>query len=153
MVVTSATTSVLGAEQRMTMPKDKPTVVLADDHMGILNRVSEVLAQEYNVVAMVNNGADAVKAVTEFAPDVLILDITMPGMDGIKAGREIKRLGLTSKLIFLSVREDADYIEAARAIGASYVLKPRLHVDLTLALKETLAGRIFISSFSDHFVS
>jgi len=99
-------------------------------------------------VAAVNDGAGAVQAAVDFTPDVVILDIAMPGVDGIHAARQMKQLGLTAKVIFLTVHEDADYVRAARAIGASYVRKPRMHVDLLLAIKEALAGRIFVSPSS-----
>jgi DNA-binding NarL/FixJ family response regulator len=128
------------------------TVVLADDHAAIMQRVSDLLTGqfdgEFDVVAAVGDGTKAIQAAVEFKPDILIVDICMPGLDGIQVAREIKRLGLSAKLILLTIQEDADYIEAARAIGASYVLKSRMRADLPLALEQTLAGRTFISHLS-----
>jgi len=129
-------------------PTHRYTVVLADDHDGIIRKVSDLLTSEFNVVAAVSDGTKAVQAALEFKPDIFILDICMPGLDGIQVAREIKRLGLSGKCVFLTIQEDADYIEAARAIGASYVVKSRMHADLQLALEETLAGRTFISQRS-----
>jgi DNA-binding NarL/FixJ family response regulator len=126
------------------------TVVLADDHAAMVQRVSDLLTGEFDVVAAVGDGTKAIQAAVEFQPDILILDICMPGLDGIQVAREIKRLGLSAKLILLTIQEDADYIEAARAIGASYVLKSRMRADLPLALEETLAGRTFVSQLSAH---
>jgi CheY-like chemotaxis protein len=126
----------------------KYTVVLADDHVGFLRKVSDLLTNEFNIVAMVSDGTEAVQAALEFKPDIFILDICMTGLDGIQVAREIKRLGLSTKIVLLTIQEDADYIEAARAIGACYVLKCRMHADLPLALEETLAGRTFISQLS-----
>jgi DNA-binding NarL/FixJ family response regulator len=125
-----------------------PTVVLADDHPSVLTKIRTVLADQIKVVATVNDGFSPVQAVEEFSPDILILDISMPGQDGIHVAREVKRLGLKAKLIFITVQEDPDYVEVARTLGASYVLKSRLHIDLPLAIKDELAGRIFISPFS-----
>jgi DNA-binding NarL/FixJ family response regulator len=126
----------------------RPTVVLADDHIGILKRVSGFLAEEFNIVATVSDGIKAIQAAEKLRPDILVLDIGMPGIDGINAAREIKRLGIVSKLIFLTVQEDDDYIRTARAIGACYVVKCRMHVDLRSAIQEALAGRIFCSPLS-----
>ena len=121
------------------------TVALADDHIGMIQKVSDLLADEFNVVARVQDGTKAVQAALDFNPDIFILDICMPGLDGIHAANEMKRLGVPAKIILLTVQEDSDYIEAARELGASYVLKSRMHRDLLMALEETLAGRTFFS--------
>jgi DNA-binding NarL/FixJ family response regulator len=124
------------------------TVVLADDHDGIIRNVSDLLANEFNILAAVSDGRQAIEAALKFKPEIFILDICMPGLDGIQVAREIKRLGLSAKVVLLTIQEDADYIDAARAIGASYVLKSRMHSDLFFALKEELAGRTFTSQIS-----
>jgi DNA-binding NarL/FixJ family response regulator len=123
-------------------------VALADDHIAVLQRVSTLLATEFEIVAAVEDGANAVQAGLDFRPDIFILDICMPGLSGIQAAGEMRRLGLSSKLVFLTIQEDADYLEAAQALGASYVLKSRMHSDLPLAVREALAGRIFVSRLS-----
>jgi len=123
----------------------RPTVVLADDHPRVLSRVGELLANECNVVAGVSDGIKVVQAALQYQPDIVVLDIGMPGLDGIQAAREVRRLTLRARLIFLTVQEDADYIRAARELGASYVVKRRMHIDLLLAVKEALAGRMFVS--------
>jgi len=69
----------------------------------------------------------------------------MPGTDGIQAAHQLKRLGSTSKVVFLTVQDDSDYVDAATAMGASYVLKPRMYSDLLTATREALAGRLFFS--------
>jgi DNA-binding NarL/FixJ family response regulator len=132
----------------MTGPDPKPTVVIADDHDGILRRVSEILHNEFRIVAAVGDGARSIEAAAKFKPDVMVLDIAMPGADGIQAAREMRLLGLTPRIIFLTVQEDPDYVQAANKLGACYVLKSRMHIDLTQAIKEALAGRIFVSSSS-----
>ena len=130
---------------------DRPRVVLADDHAGVLKSVREILGDGVEIVATVREGIKAVEAAIEFQPDILVLDIAMPGLDGMRAAMEIKRLGLCVKLVFLTVQEDHDYVEAAHSIGASYVLKARMNVDLPLAIREALAGRRFVSPFSSLF--
>jgi DNA-binding NarL/FixJ family response regulator len=126
----------------------RPTVVLADDHEGVLSRVREILSTDFTILAAVNDGSEVPLVALKHKPDILVLDIAMPGLDGIQAAREVRRLALPSKLIFLTVQEDADYVQAAQALGASYVLKPRMHIDLPLAIQESLAGRMFVSPLS-----
>lgn len=132
----------------MAVSNGKPTIVLADDHSGMLSKVSEILGEDFSVVAKVNDGISSVRAAVEFVPDILILDIAMPNLDGIQAAREVRRRGLTSKIIFLTVQEDADYVQTAREMDASFVLKPKMHTDLLLAIKEVLLGRRFVSTLS-----
>jgi DNA-binding NarL/FixJ family response regulator len=123
----------------------KPTVVLADNHGRVLSEVKMLLRDEFDVVASVDDGAKAVQAVAELRPDVVVLDIGMPGTNGIQAAHQLRELGFTSKLVFLTVQQDADCLEAAGAMGASYVLKARMYSDLLTAIVEALAGRLFFS--------
>jgi len=124
----------------------KPTVVLADDNGAVLTVTSMLLMGEFDVVATVVDGDDAIRVTNALQPDVVILDIAMPGTDGIAAARRLKTLGLDPRIIFLTIQEDSDYVQVALGLGASYVLKPRLHSDLLPAIRESLAGRVFISS-------
>jgi DNA-binding NarL/FixJ family response regulator len=126
-----------------------PTVVLADDHPSVLAQVRAILADDFEVVAAVNNGLEAVQAAMDYKPDLIILDITMPGLDGVHTAREIRRLHLPSKLIFLSLHEDSDYLDAAHAIHASYVVKSRMNDDLSVAIKEEFAGKLFFSPIAE----
>jgi len=132
----------------MAVSNGKPTIVLADDHSGMLSKVSEVLGEDFTIVAKVGDGRASIEAAIEFVPDILILDIAMPNMDGIQAAREIQRRQLKSKIIFLTVQEDADYVQTAHEMGASFVLKPKLHTDLLIAIKEVLRGKRFVSRLS-----
>jgi DNA-binding NarL/FixJ family response regulator len=123
----------------------RPTIILADDHPDVLTVASMLLTSEFEIVATVGDGDTAVRAVAALNPDVVILDIGMPGPGGIHAGHQLKELGLTPKVVFLTVQDDSDYVNAARAMGASYVLKARMYMDLLTAVKEALAGRLFFS--------
>jgi len=130
----------------MVITNNKPTVVLADDHLGMLDKVTEILGEEVRIVARVRDGISSVHAAREFKPDILLLDVAMPGLNGIEAAREVRRFGLASSIIFLTVQHDADYIQISREMGASYVLKSKMNTDLLVAIQEALAGRIFASS-------
>jgi len=132
------------------MPADaKRKLVIADDHDFILSKVIEIVSDDFDVVATLNDGGQVAETVLTLKPDAVILDISMPFVDGLTAAREVKRLGLPTKVVFLTVGEDSDCRQVARSLGASYVLKRRMHTDLPIALHEALAGRAFVSPFLD----
>ncbi len=128
---------------------NRPRVLLADDHEGMLDRVKRLLEKEFQVVGTVGDGQAALEAVAELRPDVLILDISMPVLDGLQAALRLKQKKSKVKIVFLTVHEDPDFARAALAMGAlGYVVKPRLATDLLVAIKEALAGRSFVSPVS-----
>jgi DNA-binding NarL/FixJ family response regulator len=119
---------------------------LADDHSAILAQTMNVLAREVEIVGSVDNGLDLVKVAAQLDPDVVVLDITMPGLSGIEAARQLTRAGCRAKLVFLTVHEDIDYVRAAlEAGGTAYVTKARLASDLIPAIRDVLAGGRFLS--------
>ncbi len=121
-------------------------VLMADDHAEIMTQTRQVLAGEFEIVGSVANGVDLIKAAGQLDPDVVVLDITMPGLDGIEAARRLKRSGCRAKLVFLTVHEDPDYVRAAlQSGGAAYVIKARLASDLIMAIHEALADHRFVS--------
>ena len=121
-------------------------VLLADDHAEIMTQTRNVLAGDFEIVGSVGNGVDLIKAAARLDPDVIVLDITMPGFDGIEAARRLKRSGCRAKLVFLTVHEDPDYVRAAmQAGGGAYVIKARLASDLIEAIHEVLAENRFVS--------
>lgn len=124
-------------------------VVIADDHNFIISKVIEIVSDRFAVVATLNDGAQVAETVAMLEPDVVILDISMPLVDGLTAAREVRRMGLPAKIVFLTVGEDSDWVHAATDLGAGYVLKRRMHTDLPIALSEALAGRTFVSPLSD----
>ena len=104
------------------------------------------LTGTFEIVGSVSNGLDLLKLAAQLNPDVVVLDITMPDMDGIEVARQLRRVGCQAKLVFLTVHNDADYVQAAfQAGGIAYVLKSRLASDLVTGIREALAGRNFIS--------
>jgi len=129
--------------------KTKPTVVIAEDHLLYLERISGLLARDFEIVAVAIDGKRGLRAVINCQPDAVVLDISLPELDGIEAAREIRRNGLDSKIVFVTVHEDLDFVNGALKAGANgYVFKSRVTADLVVALKEVLAGRTFLSDHS-----
>lgn len=123
-----------------------PRVLLADDQEEMLRAVAKVLGDEFDVVAAVGDGKRALELAPSLAPDIFVLDICMPVLNGIEAALRLKECGLPAKVVFLTVHEDRDFVEAALSVGAlGYVLKPSLVTDLIPAIRNALAGKVFIS--------
>ena len=116
----------------------RPTAVLADDHPGMLAAVLKFLQPHCQIVAAVENGILAMLATSEWRPDIAILDIAMPGMNGIEAAQRLLEMKSSAKVIFLTMQTDPDYVEAADALGAGIVLKSRMCSDLLLAIETAL---------------
>lgn len=130
-------------------PKDmsKTCVLLADDNKQMLQYVSEFLSADgCEVVGMVSDGQVALDAAMKLRPDVVVLDISMPILNGIQAARCLRQADSGAKIVFLTVEKDPDVCLAALETGAlGYVLKPRLGADLISAIKQAQLGRRFVS--------
>jgi DNA-binding NarL/FixJ family response regulator len=124
----------------------RPRVLLADDHPTILALTADALVGEFLVIGRVGDGYELLAEAERLHPDVIVLDITMPRLDGIEAARQLQRSQRPARLVFLTVHEDADYARAALdAGGLGYVVKTRLASDLLPAIRAALADRPFIS--------
>jgi DNA-binding NarL/FixJ family response regulator len=129
---------------------DHVHVLLADDHEDFLEITARLLEREFQVVKTVSDAQKLLDEVARLEPDVLVLDISMPVLNGIEAARQLKATGCRAKIVFLTLHEDPDYVRAAFAAGGvGYVVKSRLVSDLPLALREALAGRSFVSPAID----
>lgn len=121
-------------------------VLLADDSPAAFALAAAALAVVCTVVGTVANGRELLAAVERLTPAVVVLDITMPEVNGIEAARTIFNTHPKIKLVFLTVHEDADYVRAALAAGGlGYVVKSRLASDLLPAVRAALAGQRFVS--------
>ncbi len=124
----------------------KPRVLLADDHALILGAFEKLLAGECDIVGQVGDGRALVAAVDALNPDVVVLDISMPILNGLDAGRQIKQKSRNVKLVYLTMNEDPDLAAAAFRAGASgYLLKSSAASELTTAIREVAQGRTYIT--------
>lgn len=124
----------------------KIRILLADCHQTILERVCELLSEEFHIVGALNNGRDAVMTTIRLNPDVLVIDISMPILDGLQAAQQLRSAKQPTKVIFLTVETDEDFVAAALSAGAmGYVTKSDMATDLVPAIYEAVAGRIYVS--------
>jgi DNA-binding NarL/FixJ family response regulator len=125
---------------------DRVRVLLADDHVDFLAVATRLLEPEFDVVGAVGNGQELIQAAARLEPEVLVVDVSMPVLNGIEAARRLRAAGCGARVVFLTVHGDAEYVRAAFEAGAQgYVVKSRLASDLLVALREVLAGRSFVS--------
>jgi DNA-binding NarL/FixJ family response regulator len=125
---------------------DKVRVVLADDHHGVLSEVRQILAEEFDVVATVQDGEQAVDASLKLNPDALVIDISMPTLNGLQAAKQLQTASCRAKVIFLTVYGGLEFVDAALSAGAcGYVTKSSLSADLIPAIHEAMLGHTFVS--------
>jgi DNA-binding NarL/FixJ family response regulator len=125
---------------------DKIRVVLADDHQQMIAIVRRTLGEEVEVVGAVEDGKQAVNAVLTLDPDALVIDISMPILNGLQAAKQLQTANCRTKIIFLSIYDGPDFRDAAFSAGAAgYVTKARLSTDLIPAIHEAMLGHIFVS--------
>src|SRR5262245_30370870 len=131
-------------------PGIKPTALVADDHPEMLRRVCALLASQFEVVAAARDGDEAIDLAQRLAPDLILLDIVMPRLDGLQAAARLQALGLPTRVVVMTSHEDdADYVELAFQVGVlGFVRKTRLAVDLVRALNYVHDGRLFLPSLS-----
>ena len=123
-----------------------PRVLLADDHVLLLGAFEKLLAGECEIVGQVSDGRALVEAAEKLKPDVIVLDISMPLLNGLEAGRQIKRKLRNVKLVFLTMNEDARSAAEAFRAGASATCSSARQVsELAAAIREVMQGRSYIT--------
>ena len=125
---------------------EKIRVLLADDHKIVLEGLKSLLESEFELVGSVENGRDLLTEVHRLRPDVIVVDISMPLLNGIEAVREIRKTDPDIKVIFLTMHPDVTYAARAFEAGASgYVLKHSASAELVNAIQEAVKGRTYIT--------
>ena len=121
-------------------------VLLADDHALLLGAFEKLLSGEFEVVGQCPDGRALVAAAERLKPDVVVLDISMPLLNGLEAGRQIKQKNKGVKLVFVTMNEDAELAsEAFRAGAEGYLLKRSAASELSTAIREVVQGRSYIT--------
>ncbi len=130
-------------------PPARPRVLLADDHIAFLESVSRLLADSFDIVALAGDGRQALGLARRLRPDVVVLDISMPELDGFQTLERLRRDDPESRVVFLTMHREDEFVSAAINAGAhGYVLKSRTRVDLIGAIDHALAGRLFVPSLT-----
>jgi DNA-binding NarL/FixJ family response regulator len=123
-----------------------PRVLLADDHSLLLTAFEKLLSDDCEVVGQVTDGRALLAAAEQLKPDVIVLDISMPLLNGLEAGRQIKHRMPDIKLVFLTMNEEPDVAAEAFRSGASgYLLKRSAGSELATAIREVVQGRSYIT--------
>jgi DNA-binding NarL/FixJ family response regulator len=124
-------------------------IIVADDNPAFLREVTSLLAAEFEVVGTATDGNTALDLIRRYVPDLAVLDLGMPGLNGIEVMQELAKSSQDPPVVICSVETDPDIVEAARQAGAlAYVFKIRVHKDLILAMKSALQGKSFVSPSS-----
>lgn len=124
----------------------RPRVLLADDHTLLLDAFEKLLAEECDVIGTASNGRALIAAAMELHPDIVVVDVAMPLLNGIDAARQLKALLPSIRVIFLTMNEDAELAaEAFRAGASGYVLKRSAASELIAAIREVARGRSYVT--------
>ncbi|MBW1723115.1 MAG: response regulator transcription factor, partial [Deltaproteobacteria bacterium] len=123
-------------------------IIIAEDHTILREGLRALLSSKpsFEIVAEAEDGRDAIRSVVEHRPDLILMDLSMPNMNGLEAIREIKKQNPDTKIIVLTVHKAEEYILAALQAGADgYVLKDATHAELEMAIMNVLQGKRFLS--------
>jgi len=130
-------------------PPARPRVLLADDHSAFLESVSRLLASAFDIVALAGDGRQALDLARHLRPDVVVLDVAMPELDGFQTLELLRRDDPEARRVFLTMHREDEFVSAAINAGAhGYVLKSRTPLDLISAIEHALAGRLFVPSLT-----
>jgi len=124
----------------------RPRILLADDHRMMAEGLSSLLAAEFELSGVVEDGRALVEAAKKLRPDVIVADISMPHLNGIDALAQLKKDSPNIRVVFLTMHQDAVYARRALEAGASgYVLKHSAPAELVMAIRAALEGKTFIT--------
>jgi DNA-binding NarL/FixJ family response regulator len=125
----------------------RPRILIADDHQLVLERVAALLRSRFDVIGMAHDGRELIVEAMRLNPDVIVVDISMPELDGIQAAHQLREKGSTAKLVFLTIHGEDEFVQTCFAEGAlGYVLKARMRSDLIPAIDAALSNQSFVSA-------
>jgi DNA-binding NarL/FixJ family response regulator len=135
---------------------EEPTrIIIADDHPlfreGLIRAIDR--DKTFAIVEQVGDGAEALKAIRELHPDIAVLDVSMPAMDGLEVARHVHQEALPTEVVILTMYKDSRYFNAALDLGVrGYILKDGAAVELMLCLKAVASGHYYISPAITHLL-
>ena len=122
-------------------------VLLVDDNPEMLAAIAEILEGEFQVLGASTNGEMALRNALVLRPDIIVLDISMRGLNGLQVAHMLRELGSNAKIVILSMHEDRAFVEAAFQMGArGYVYKSAVERDLIEAVHSVRAGEVYVSA-------
>jgi DNA-binding NarL/FixJ family response regulator len=132
------------------MPSPRPRLLMADDHTLVLEGIRRLLESEFDLVGVADNGYTLLREAERLKPDVILLDISMPLLNGIEACRQLVKSMPEAKVIFLTMHADVVYVEEAlRAGGVGYMLKRSAVGELSAAIHAVLRGQRYVTPLID----
>jgi|SRR6185503_10380663 len=127
---------------------NRPRILLADDHTMFGEGLKGLLQDDFDLLGTVENGAALVESAVRLEPDIVILDISMPVLNGFDAARELRKRGTSAKIIFLTMHADTGLMAEALRCGASgYVVKQSAGKDLISAIRQVFEGKTYFPNF------
>jgi DNA-binding NarL/FixJ family response regulator len=125
--------------------QSRPRVLVADDYPQVLESVSGLLSTDFDVVATATHGLRAVDLALRLQPDIVVLDVAMPGLDGFQTAQALRQHGSRARVVFLTMHRTDEFVSAAMSAGGhGYVLKSRIYSDLASAIDHVFDGRRFV---------
>ena len=122
-------------------------ILLADDYPLMLERVKTFLEPTFDVVGLAHDGLEMVEEAKRLNPDIIVADISMPELDGIEAAHRLREMGARASIVFLTIHESPEFVEACLAEGAlGFIAKSHMKTDLIPAINAALSGQCFVSS-------
>src|SRR6185369_17052588 len=129
----------------------RPKILLIDDHMLVLDAFKKLLEPEFEVVGTASDSRLALSLAEDLKPDIIVLDIGMPNLNGLQAGPELKRRLPRTKLIVLTMNEDSEIArESLKQWASGYLLKKSAASELVKAIREALRGRTYVTPMTEH---
>jgi DNA-binding NarL/FixJ family response regulator len=125
---------------------NRPRVLLGDDHALFSDKLRSLLAPHFDVVGAANDGEEVIAAARRLRPDVIVLDISMPVLNGLKAARRLKETGMRTKIVFCTTHADPTFVREAFDAGATgYVVKTAAASEIISAIRAALRDHPYVS--------